>query len=41
MGETTIRHLIEQYALVNEKYKQTEGEKDMLSSILVDYAKEK
>jgi hypothetical protein len=26
---------------VNEKYKQTEGEKDMLSSILVDYAKEK
>lgn len=41
MGETTIRHLIEQYALVNEKFKQMEDEKTMLSSILVDYAKEK
>ena len=41
MGEMTIKHLIEEYAITNEKYKQVESEKDMLGSILVDYAKER
>ena len=40
MGETTIKHLIEEYSIVNQKYKQLEWEKNMLSSVLVDYAKE-
>ena len=41
MGEMTIKHLIEEYAITNEKFKQAESEKDMLGSILVDYAKER
>jgi len=41
MGEMTIKHLIEEFATTSAMYKQLETEKDMLSSTLVEYAKEK
>jgi len=40
MWEKTIKNLIEEYAIINERFKQTEWDKKMFASILTEYAKE-